>query len=401
MSGRYRAIGALILLFVAVLGGYWQLGRDGEAVFAEDETMYREIVAERRDFRIVVSANGLVRPIDRIELKSKASGEVIDLPIEVGSYVQKGALIAKLDQLQARTQLAQADADLAIAQAELSLAIKNFERRKELFGRDVISMRDQDQTELDLAVARGKLVQARSSLEQAEEQMTDTTILAPVGGLILQKYVERGQIIASGVSNVGGGSPIADIADMRSVHIEAGIDEIDFGKISVGQQATIRAEAFPEHVYTGLVTRIAPEARVEQNVTLFDVLIRVENSDGNLKSGMNTLVEIVVVHEPDVLTIPVSALIGDGGPGASGSRLVLYQQGDNYEERSIQTGRTDHRIVEILAGLTAGDVIGIPMISRLKATNDRLDSRVRNSRSFGTRSSSKGGGDKGRKKRAP
>jgi len=265
MSGRYRAIGALILLFVAVLGGYWQLGRDGEAVFAEDETMYREIVAERRDFRIVVSANGLVRPIDRIELKSKASGEVIDLPIEVGSYVQKGALIAKLDQLQARTQLAQADADLAIAQAELSLAIKNFERRKELFGRDVISMRDQDQTELDLAVARGKLVQARSSLEQAEEQMTDTTILAPVGGLILQKYVERGQIIASGVSNVGGGSPIADIADMRSVHIEAGIDEIDFGKISVGQQATIRAEAFPEHVYTGLVTpgrnRSRPRAR--------------------------------------------------------------------------------------------------------------------------------------------
>lgn len=401
MSGSHKAIGALVLLIAAVLGGYWLLGWDDEAVFAEDTTMYREIVAERHDFRIVVNANGLVRPIDRIELKSKASGEVIDLPIEVGSYVQKGALIAKLDQLQARTQLAQAKADLAIAQAELSLATKNFERRKELFGRDVISVQDQDQTELDLAVARGGLVQARSSLEQAEEQMTDTTILAPVDGLILQKYVERGQIIASGVSNVGGGSPIADIADMRTVHIEASIDEIDFGKISVGQQATIRAEAFPERVYTGLVTRIAPEARVEQNVTLFDVLIRVENSDGYLKSGMNSMVEIVVVHEPDVLTIPVSALIGDGGAGASGSRLVLYQQGDTYEERSIVTGRTDHRVVEVLDGLMAGDVVGIPMVSRLKAANDRLDSRVRSSRSFGTRSSSKGGGDKAKKKRAP
>lgn len=224
--------------------------------------------------------------------------------------------------------------------------------------------------------------------------MADTTILAPVEGLILQKYVERGQIIASGVSNVGGGSPIADIADMRAVHIEAGIDEIDIGKIVVGQDATIRAEAFPEQLYTGQVMRIAPEARLEQNVTLFDVLIRVMNTDGKLKSGMNATVEIVVVDAADVLTIPMSALLKEEGPRTSGSALVLRQRGEAYEERRIRTGRTDHRVVEILDGLSTGDVLGIPMVSRLKADHDRLDSRVRGSRSFGAGSSSKSGGRK-------
>ena len=394
MSGWFKATAIIVLAMAVVFGIVSYLTAENDSASTADGLVYKEVVAERGGFRIAVNVSGLGRPIDRIELKSKASGEVIELPIEVGLLVQKGSLIAKLDQVEARTEFTQAQADLEIALAELSLSEKNFERRKELFGRDVISVQDQDQTELDLAVSRSKLIQARTALERTEERMADTTILAPVEGLILQKYVERGQIIASGVSNVGGGSPIADIADMRAVHIEAGIDEIDIGKIVVGQDATIRAEAFPEQLYTGQVMRIAPEARLEQNVTLFDVLIRVMNTDGKLKSGMNATVEIVVVDAADVLTIPLSALLKEEGPRTSGSALVLRQRGEAYEERRIRTGRTDHRVVEILDGLSTGDVLGIPMVSRLKADHDRLDSRVRGSRSFGAGSSSKSGGRK-------
>ena len=345
---------------------------------------YKDVTAERGAFRVAVTANGLVRPIDRIELKSKASGEVIQLPIEVGDRVEKGALIAKLDQVEERAALAQAGADLDIARAELSLAEKNFARRQQLFSSNVISKEVQDQTTLDLAVARSKLVQADTALERTRERVEDTVITAPVGGVILQKYVESGQIIASGVSNVGGGTPIADIADMRNVYIEAGIDEIDIGKIAVGQKAAIRAEAYPEHRYEGEVVRIAPEARVEQNVTLFDVVIEVVNTDVNLKSGMNTTVEIVIVDEPDVLTIPVAALqsdrAGPGGPAAA----VLVKQGEDYVTREIRTGRSDHRVIEVLEGLADGAVLGIPMVSRLKEENDLMNARMRERRSFGS-----------------
>ena len=383
MSGWVRWGVVLALGGAAVAGTVWGLQGSNRTADESAGPAYKEVAAVRGNFRIAVNANGLVRPIDRIELKSKASGEVIELPIEVGQQIEKGSLIAKLDQVEARTGLDLARADLEIARAEFALAEKNFQRRKELFGRNVISLEVQDQTALDLAVARSKLVQATTARERAEERMEDTTITAPVDGLILQKYVESGQIIASGVSNVGGGSPIADIADMRFVHIEAGIDEIDIGKIAVGQHATIRAEAYPDQRYAGKVTRIAPEARLEQNVTLFDVVVRVENTDGNLKSGMNATVEIVVVDVPDALTIPLAALRDDDALESQDTALVLLKRGEVYEEHSIRTGRTDHRVIEILEGLSSGDVLGIPMVSRLKAEHDRLDSRVRSSRSFG------------------
>lgn len=391
------ALGAVPVVAVAAVVGGWRPGGGGPDA-GQDAPRYKEVTAERADFRIAVTANGLVKPIDRIELKSKASGAVIELPIEVGDQVEKGALIAKLDQVDERTALAQARADLDIARAELDLAEKNFERRQQLFSGDIISKEAQDQTELDLAVARSKLVQATTALDRAEEKMEDTVITSPVDGIILQKYVERGQIIASGISNVGGGTPIADVADMRNVHIEAGIDEIDISKIVVGQKAALRAEAYPDKVYTGEVVRIAPEARVEQNVTLFDVVVRVENIDGNLKSGMNATVEVVIVEQPDLLTIPMAALQSasagrEGSPTVSASSLVLVKDGGEYVPREIRTGRTDHRVIEVLDGLREGDVLGIPMVSRLKEENDRLGARVRSTRSFG-------GGDRGKKSAA-
>ncbi|MBW2288026.1 MAG: efflux RND transporter periplasmic adaptor subunit [Deltaproteobacteria bacterium] len=349
---------------------------------------YKEVTAARGPFRIAVTANGLVRPIDRIELKSKASGEVVELPIEVGDAVAKGQLIAKLDQVEERAELAQTRADRDIARAELALAEKNFERRKKLLSSDVISTEAHDETELALAVARSKLVQATTAFERARERMEDTVISAPVDGIILQKYVEEGQIIASGVSNVGGGTPIADIADMRNVYIEAGVDEIDIGKIAVAQRATIRAEAFPERPYVGEVVRIAPEARLEQNVTLFDVVVHVENTDVKLKSGMNATVEIVIVDEPDTLVIPVAAIQEpDASRGVARepwpASVVLVKNADGYGAREIRTGRTDYRVVEVLDGLEEGEVLGIPMVSRLKREHDQIEARIRNRQSFG------------------
>ena len=380
-------------LAIAAIVGTLQLRADHPAA-APDPVKHKEVRAVRGPFRLVVTAHGLVRPIDRIELKSKASGEVTRLPIEVGDRVEQGALIAQLDQVEERAALAQAEADLDIARAELELARKNFDRRQQLFSSDVISKEVQDQTELNLAVARSRLVQARTALDRASERMQETVVSAPVSGLILQKYVERGQIIASGVSNVGGGTPIADIADMRRVHVEAGIDEIDIGRIEVGQRAAVLPEAYPERLYEGEVVRIAPEARVEQNVTLFDVIIEVANTDGNLKSHMNATVEIVIVDRPEVLTIPIAALqSAEEGPSALGAKSataqVLVKEEGAFVPREIRTGASNYRVVEVVDGLEEGAVLGIPMVSRLKHDNDLLDSRVRGTRSFGGSSSSK------------
>jgi HlyD family secretion protein len=378
-----------ILLCVLAIAASSGCRSDDEAGDATEAASYKDVVVERGTLRIAVNATGVVRPIDRIELKSKASGKVIELPIEVGDPVAKGALIARLDQVDERSALAQARADLDVARAERSLARKRFERRQELLGSDVISKEDNDQVELELAVAEGRLVQATTAFERAQERLTDTIVTSPVDGIVLQRYVAEGQIIASGVSNVGGGTPIADVADMRTVQVEAGIDEIDIDKIAVGAPATIRPEALPDRSFQGRVVRIAPEARIEQNVTLFDVVIEVENRDGKLRSGMNAGVELVISQDEGVLLIPLAArqpaLSEDGAARDDGAAMVLVEQDGHYEPRSIRTGRKDRRRVEVLEGLREGETVAIPMRSRLKDEIDQMNARFRGARGFGAR----------------
>lgn len=375
-------IGAVILLIGATLS--WSYTRSYESKKTQPtQVSYKEVIAEYGSLVIRVAASGVVKPIDRIELKSKASGEIVELAVEMGDSVKRGALIARLDQKDEKAAVAQAQADLDIARAELALAQRNYERRMQLFEDKIIPEEERDQSTLNLAVARGKLVQAQTTLGRAHERLDESVITAPVDGIILQKYVERGQIIASGVSNVGGGTPIADIADMDTVYIEAGIDEIDIGKIAVGQIAQIVAEAYPEQPYQGRVVRIAPEARIEQNVTLFDVIIEVVNADNKLKSGMNISLEIEIQRQQDILLVPVIALQDKKFANASNKRQVLLKQGSDYVPHEVQVGLSNHRDIQILSGLNPDDVLGIPMLSRLKNESDRLEKRIRASRSFG------------------
>ena len=353
---------------------------------------FKEVIVERGTFQIIVMANGVVKSIDRIEIKSKASGEIVELPVEEGDFINQGDLIARLDQKDERAEVAQAQADFDIAKAELKQAQSTFERRNQLFQDNLISEEEQGQITLDLAVAKGKVIQTSTTLERAEERLSEAVVRAPIDGIILQKYVEEGQIIASGVSNVSGGTPIVDIADMSSVYIETGIDEIDIGKVQIGQFATVIAEAYPELEFNGEIVRIAPEAKVEQNVTLFDLVVEVMNNDGKLRSGMNTSVEIEIVKKENVLLAPVITIQIPGVRDLEGHqkreanvRTVLLKQEDKFIPQTVEIGPSNFRQVIILAGIEEGSILGIPMTSRLKDENDRLEERIRNSRSFGSK----------------
>ncbi|MFQ5583406.1 MAG: efflux RND transporter periplasmic adaptor subunit [Calditrichia bacterium] len=370
---------SLVVLFLVIHG------QSRDAV--NPETKFKEITVQRGTFQVSVSANGIVKPIDRIEIKSKASGEIVELPVEVGDYVKKGQLIARLDQRDEKAAVEQARANLDIAKAELKQAQKTYDRRNKLYQSDLLSEEERDQIELSLAVAKGKLVQASSALERAEERLSESIVRAPIDGIILQKYVEEGQIIASGVSNVGGGSPIVDIADMSSVYVEAGIDEIDIGRVEVGQPVKVTAEAYPQLEFEGKIVRIAPEAKIEQNVTLFDVIIEVANPEGKLKSGMNTAIEITILKKENVLLIPTIALMQPKQAKVKPKfQMVLLKEGDHFRKQKVKVGVSNFKQVEIVSGLEEGDILGVPMNSRLKSENQWLENRIKSSRSFGTKS---------------
>jgi HlyD family secretion protein len=412
------------IIIIAVAGSFYLYNNGRSSETSGGGPRYKEFVVTKGTFQTMVSANGVVGPIDRIEIKSKASGRINETPIEEGEFVKKGDLICRLDPTDIQAEVDQAQADLDIADAELKTAQNTFDRRLQLFDKSLISIEEKDQSGLALAQAKGKMVRARTSLNQANVRLSETIVKSPIDGIILQKYVEAGQIISSGISSVSGGTTIADIADMRYVYVEAGIDEIDVGKIRIGQKATVMAEAYPQLIFSGEIIRIAPEARVVQNVTLFDVIIQVENPEEKLKSGMNASVEITVVREEDVLLAPTMALSTPGGgmqganmPGAnmtrsnmgganmprdkSGSgggrpggdqkrniRLAMVKEGDEFASREIEVGLSNFSETVVLSGLNEGDILGVPMVSRLKAENDRMAERIRSTNSFGTSSSS-------------
>lgn len=345
---------------------------------------YKEIKVEQGLFEIAVTANGVVKPIDRIEIKSKASGQIEELPVEEGDFIKKGELIARLDQKDERAAVVQAEANLNIAKSELKQAQRSFDRRENLYKSDHISEEERDEIELRLAIAKSKLVQTTTTLDRAKERFSESVVRAPIDGIILQKYVEEGQIISSGVSSVSGGTAIVDIADMSSVYIEAGIDEVDIGKIQINQTAIVVAEAYPKIKFEGKIVRISPEAKVEQNVTLFDVIVEVTNAEDKLKSGMNTNIEISIVSKEGALIAPTVFLQGNSsGYAQSNEREVMLKQGDTFVPHNVTIGLSNFKVTEIVSGVKVGDVLGVPMTSRLKAANDRLSQRIKSSRSFG------------------
>lgn len=381
-------IAAVIILIAAAVTVYIVYASDNGQIPGDRMAKFKEFAVTRGTFRAIVSASGVVQPINRIEIKSKASGLIEEMQVEEGDFVKAGDLICRLDQTDVQAEVDQARADLDIAQAELKMARNTYDRRQALFEKNLISREELDETELGLAQAKGRLVRATTSLDQANVRLSETVVTAPSDGVILKKFVEAGQIISSGINSVSGGTAIAAIADMQHVYIEAGIDEIDVGKVRIGQKAIVGAEAYPDMTFEGEIIRMAPEAKVEQNVTLFDVVIEVENRAGLLKSGMNASVEVTVVVEHDVLLAPAMALQPFGeGPSARNKRLTMIKRDGRFMEQVVEIGNFDFSQVVIVSGLDEGDTVGVEMRSRLKDENDRMAERIRSSRSFGASNS--------------
>jgi len=159
-----------------------------------------------------------------------------------------------------------------------------------------------------VASMRAQSVAARVALENARIALEDTEVRAPSSGTVLTRLVERGQVISSPTQDVGGGTLLLTMADLKRVRARVRVDETDIGKLSAGVPARIRVAAFPAREFAGVVEMIEPQAVIEQNVTLFAVLIGIANEDGLLRPGMNVDAVFDVAGREAVLTLPMMAL---------------------------------------------------------------------------------------------
>lgn len=272
----------------------------------------------RGDLVIEAEATGTVEPVRSVEVKSKASGEILRLHVDVGDVVEPGALLAEVDPRDVRNRFDQAQADLEVATARTEISKAQLDRSAELLAAGVIAEQEHESKRLEYANAVANEVKARTNFELAELQLGDVTIRAPMRGTIITKTVEEGQVIQSASGNVSGGTTLFTMANLDNMQVRTLVDETDMGDLKAGLSATVQVEAYPDRTFRGLVEKIEPQAEVQQNVTMFPVIVSLDNRGGLLRPGMNAEVNILVDQAPDVLLVPNAAIVRpqDVGPAA-------------------------------------------------------------------------------------
>ena len=406
---------------------------------AEEEAtgpVYDTAGVERRTIEVSVSSAGIVEPLATVEVKSKASGEVLDLFVATGDKVEEGTLMVAIDPRTVRNRLAQSDAELKAALSRREIALTQKSRVELLVKAGTLTQSDLEQAVLDLANSEAQVVTSRVSVENAKIAVDDTDIRAPISGTVIFKPVEKGQVITSPTQDFSGGTMLMQMADLSAVQIRSLVDETDIGKVRAGMPASVLVAAYPNQPFPGEVIKIEPQAVLEQNVTMFAVLISIENPDGLLMPGMNTEVEISIAKSENAMTIPVMALrtsrdlestagilgrseddirtalaAGDGGgdkkvagpdaeqkpmrtgfqraggsQGSSSSRPKTdYRFGGEFwvvidsekqEIRKVTTGVTDLSRVEVVSGLEESDRVLILPSSHLIETQQDLQNFI-------------------------
>lgn len=270
--------------------------------------VYQAIPMSTRSIGLSASAAGVVEPIQLIEVKSKASGEITHVQVETGDAVVPGQLLVRVDPRVPTNAMIQAEADLEVADAQVANAQAQLRRSTQLFDSQSITEQEHENARLQAANANAQKIRAERNLEDAKIAFEDTEVRSPIAGIVINRNVEVGSVIQSATSNVGGGAVLMTMANLDTVQIRAMVDETDIGKIQPGLPVTITVDAFPNQPFSGRVLKIEPQATVQQNVTMFAVLVRIPNPGIRLKPGMNAEVEVTIGQRNRVLAVPYAAL---------------------------------------------------------------------------------------------
>ena len=336
---------------------------------------------ERMDLARSVVATGKIEPTTKVEIKSKASGIILKLPVNVGDTVHQGQVICELDQndLQPRVRQAQAvlginEAALKSAEAEyartkveaegpdLPFLKRDMERARVMYESKVLAQNARDDAEkfyqmalnkqqtaqANLSVAAASIrkaeaavEQARALLNQAEEDLRNATIVSPIDGVVLSRDREPGDAVSSILTMGSGATLIMTVGDLSEVYVKGKVDESDVGKVYLGQPSRITVESYKDRKFDGHVTKISPMGVEKDNVTTFEVRVSISNESRKLMATMTANAEIMLEERKGVLAVPESA--------------IIYKKDRSAEvevpDASLPSGK---RRVSVMLGITNG-----------------------------------------------
>jgi HlyD family secretion protein len=342
--------------------------------------------AERTDLARSVVATGKIQPVTKVEIKSKASGIILKLPVNVGDYVRQGQVICELDQNDLLPRLRQAQAAEGVAKAAVASAQSDYERTKvDAAGPDLpflkkemdrtrgifaeglaaqstvdeatknyeMARNRQQSATVNLSVAKAAIAKAEAGLEQAravvsqaEEDLRNATIVSPIDSVVLSRDREIGDAVSSILTMGSGATLIMTLGDLSEVYVKGKVDESDIGKVYLGQPARITVESFKDQKFPGKVTKISPMGVEKDNVTTFEVRVSISNESRKLRAEMTANAEVLLEERHGVIAIPEGALI--------------YKKDKSTEveipDATVEKGR---RRVAVVTGISNGSKVQI------------------------------------------
>ena len=371
------------------------------------------LAASVDDVQVVVREVGNVEPEVKVDVKSNLSGKVVDLPIRAGDVVKKGQLVARIepDVNQAQDLLAVRNR-VEATEIDVEDAKQDYEAKRKLFENGLISVEVNREAETRYRQAQQSLDEARekiglveaSGIPIGDNPRQVVNIFSPMDGVIIDRPVELGETV-TGSGSFNAGTVIATVADLATMLVKAGINEVDIGKIHLGQEARVTLDAFPRVLFTGVISRIAPAARLDDQVKVFDVEIALDELGHELRTGMTANIEIRGETRKQVLTVPVESVfirgeeemvyvqrkeplpktastaeegdesVADSGDGQPQEAVAENQDWRDdprqewrrwFEQRTVVTGIASTTEVEIVEGLEEGDKVALADPSKPK-----------------------------------
>jgi len=350
----------------------------------------------RGDVTRSVVATGQIQPITKVEVKSKASGIVEKLYVDINNQVKKGQQLAQLDQQEILAQVDAQRAQLASAEANVSAYEANIEQDKvnaaapdlpmykatldrnlEMKKSGIVSQQALDDTNKEylaaltrrdsakaqigvdtakLKQAHAQVLQSQASLKQLEEQLSYTTIVAPMDGVILSRDVEIGDAVSSILVLGSTATLVMTEGDINQVYVQGKVDEADIAHVYMDQPARIKVESFRDRTFNGKVTKIAPLGVQKDNVTTFEVRVSIDNPGGELKANMTANAEVLLDEHKGVLTVPENAVMYDNQKNAS-VQVPDSKQKDGVRKVAVKVGLSNGSVSEIVSGLKEGEQV--------------------------------------------
>ena len=325
-----------------------------------------------------ITATGSVEPVDTVAVGTQVSGIIDKIYVDFNSTVKKGQVLAVLDTKNLTSTLNSAKANLQSAQANLQSANAalgyqraNYNRYKALYQKGLVSANDFEsarlsyrQAEEQVAMIKESVVAAQESVRTAQTNLGYATIVSPIDGTIINKYVAEGQTVAASFST----PELFGVArDLKKMQVLADVDEADIGDVRPGESVTFTVDAYPDDTFQGTVEQVRLGGSTSNNVVTYKVVISTSNADLKLKPGMTANVTIYTQQKSGVLSVPTKALRFTPAKETVGKmktkdisnaqNKVWTIEGNNIVAHQVNIGMSDGTHTQIVSGIKQGQKV--------------------------------------------